>query len=67
MCEQAQRDSIARGLRPNGVIEVYDLAAVSHHVQGLGGSIQAIQPLREDLEQIFIRDTSSTTEPDTAS
>ena len=29
MCEQAQRDSIARGLRPNGVIEVYDLSGVS--------------------------------------
>ena len=29
VCEQAQRDSIARGLRPNGVIEVYDLSGVS--------------------------------------
>lgn len=46
----------------------YDLPTISRRIQELGGAIQSIQPLREDLEQIFIRDTAhSTPEQDTAS
>lgn len=45
----------------------YDLPGTAQRVQELGGSIQSIQPLREDLEQIFLRDTASTSQQDTAS
>ncbi len=40
----------------------YDLAQVADEVNQRGGTIQSVQPLREDLEQIFIRDTTSSNE-----
>lgn len=37
----------------------YDLAAVASTVSTQGGKVESVRPLREDLEQIFIRDTAT--------
>ncbi len=37
----------------------YDLAKIATRIDELGGKVESVRPLREDLEQIFIRDTTT--------